>query len=101
MPMLIIYTIGSVGIAPLFHMANITPEAMGNDKVDLMLHSCGEKRVEITMDMLRKSYMTLDSGNDGNDDVSLVALGNPHLRYVQLITNVLLFEIINTISVLT
>jgi predicted aconitase len=94
MPMLIIYTIGSVGTAPLFHMANITPEAMGNDKVDLMLHSCGEKRVDITMDMLRKSYMTLDSGNDGNDDVSLVALGNPHLRYVQLITKVLLFEII-------
>ena len=90
----LLYSIFSVGIAPLFHMANITPEAMGNDKVDSMLHSCGEKRVELTMDMLRKSYMTLDSGNDGNDDVSLVALGNPHLRYVQLITKVLLFEII-------
>jgi len=63
-------------------MANITPEAMGDDRVNSMLHSCGDKRVEVTMDMLRKSYMTLDSGNDGNDDVSLVALGNPHLRYV-------------------
>ena len=63
-------------------MANITPEAMGDDRVNSMLNSCGDKRVEVTMDMLRKSYMTLDSGNDGNDDVSLVALGNPHLRCV-------------------
>lgn len=74
-----------VVIAPLFHMANVTPEAMGNDRVYSMLRSCGDKRVEITMDMLRKSHMMLDSGNDGDDDVSLVALGNPHLRQVQQI----------------
>lgn len=68
-------------------MANVTPEAMGGDRLKSMLHSCGEKRIEVTIDMLRKSYIMLDSGNDGTDDVSLVALGNPHLRYVQLIQN--------------
>ncbi len=76
-----------VNAAPLFHMAKVTPEAMGGDGLKSMLHSCGEKRIEVTLDMLRKAYMMLDSGNDGSDDVSLVALGNPHLRYEQLIPN--------------
>ena len=60
-------------------MANITPEAMGDATIDEMLLSCGERRVEVTKEDLCKSYETLDSGNDGNADVSLVALGNPHL----------------------
>lgn len=79
-------------------MANVTPEAMGNDRVNSMLRSCGDKRVEITMDMLRKSHMMLDSGNDGNDDVSLVALGNPHLRQVQLMTNYYFCMIFSTLN---
>lgn len=66
--------------APMFHMANITPEAMGDDTVSEMLLSCGERRVEVTKRQLCDSYETLDSGKGDGDDVSLVALGNPHLR---------------------
>mmetsp|Transcript_2206 Transcript_2206/g.4701 ORF Transcript_2206/g.4701 Transcript_2206/m.4701 type:complete len:280 (-) Transcript_2206:9-848(-) len=75
---------GTTGSAPLFHMANITPEAMGDDTIDEMLLSCGERRVEVTKEDLCKSYITLDSGNDGNADISLVALGNPHLSVEEL-----------------
>jgi hypothetical protein len=53
---------------------------MGEDKIEKMLLSCGERRVEVTAEHLCGAYETLDSGNDGGDDVSLVALGNPHLR---------------------
>lgn len=70
--------------APLFHMANITPEAVGDDTMNKMLLSCGERRVDVTREDLCKAYETLDSGNDGSDDIALVALGNPHLRYVTL-----------------
>ena len=63
-------------------MANVTPEAMGDDKIECMLRSCGGRRVEVTAEHLCGAYETLDSGNDGSDDISLVALGNPHLRYV-------------------
>mmetsp|Transcript_3508 Transcript_3508/g.6404 ORF Transcript_3508/g.6404 Transcript_3508/m.6404 type:complete len:220 (+) Transcript_3508:991-1650(+) len=73
---------GTTGSAPLFHMANVTPEAMGVDTIEKMLLSCGERRVEVTKEDLCKSYETLDSGKDDGDDVSLVALGNPHLRSV-------------------
>lgn len=65
-------------------MANVTPEAIGNEKIKKMIHNFCQKRVEVTTEMLHRSYKTLDSGNDGNHDVSLVALGNPHLRYVDL-----------------
>ena len=63
-------------------MANITPEAMGDDTLNQMLLNCGERQVEVSKGDLIKSYETLDSGKDDNDAVSLVSLGNPHLRYV-------------------
>ena len=48
-----------------------------------MMQNCRGKQVEVTKEDLCKAYNTLDSGNDGNEDmISLVALGNPHLRYV-------------------
>ncbi|KAL7542739.1 hypothetical protein ACHAXR_012021 [Thalassiosira sp. AJA248-18] len=75
---------GTTGSAPLFHIANVTPEALGGETIKKMVFSCGERWVEVTMNMLRKSYETLDSGNDGNEDISLVALGNPHLSVEEL-----------------
>lgn len=63
-------------------MANVTPEAIGSDTIETMLRSCGGRRVEVTVEHLCLAYKTLDSGNDGSDDISLIALGNPHLRYV-------------------
>jgi predicted aconitase len=69
---------------PLFHMANITPEATGDDTIKKMLSSCGERRVEVTSKHLCEAYEILDSGDDGGEEVSLVALGNPHLRYVRM-----------------
>jgi predicted aconitase len=70
---------------PLFHMAKVTPEAMGDYTIEKMLRSCEGRRVEVTEEQLCKAYETLDSGDDGGGEVSLVALGNPHLRYVQMI----------------
>ena len=61
-------------------MANVTPEATGGDEIEKMLRSCGGRRVEVTAEHLCGAYRALDSGDDGGDDVSLVALGNPHLR---------------------
>eukprot|EP00581_Thalassiosira_minuscula_P002860 CAMPEP_0183738050 /NCGR_PEP_ID=MMETSP0737-20130205/53680_1 /TAXON_ID=385413 /ORGANISM="Thalassiosira miniscula, Strain CCMP1093" /LENGTH=657 /DNA_ID=CAMNT_0025972497 /DNA_START=5 /DNA_END=1975 /DNA_ORIENTATION=+ len=75
---------GTTGSAPLFHMANITPEAIGDDTIQRLLQSCGERRVEVTKADLCKSYETLDSGKGDGDDVSLVALGNPHLSLEEL-----------------
>lgn len=63
-------------------MANVTPEAMGD--VEEMVLSCGGRRVEVTKDDLCNAYKTLDSGNDGSDDVSLIAVGNPHLSLEEL-----------------
>ena len=63
-------------------MANVTPEAMGVDKIESMLRSCGGRRVKVTAEHLCRAYGALDSGNDGSDDISLFALGNLHLRYV-------------------
>lgn len=75
---------GTTGSAPLFHMANITPEAMGDDTLNQMLLNCGERQVEVSKGDLIKSYETLDSGKDDNDAVSLVSLGNPHLSVEEL-----------------
>merc|ERR1712194_677033 len=58
---------GTTGSSPLFHMANITPEAMGEDTISKMLVSCGERRVEVTKEDLIKSYETLDGDKDENN----------------------------------
>ena len=75
---------GTTGTAPLFHMPNITPEAIGDDMVQKLLLSCEERQVEVTKEDLCNSYQTLDSGKDGNDKVDVVALGNPHLSVEEL-----------------
>jgi len=71
---------GTTGSSPLFHMAKITPETMGDITVTKMIDNCADKYVEVTKKDLCHAYETLDSGNE--NDISLVALGNPHLRYV-------------------
>jgi len=73
---------GTTGSSPLFHMAKITPETMGVMTVTKMIDNCADKYVEVTKKDLCHAYETLDSGNDDQEDVSLIALGNPHLRYV-------------------
>jgi len=75
---------GTTGTAPLFHMAHVTPEAIGNDTVKSLLVSCEANRVEATIIDVCNAYETLDSGKDGNDKVDLVALGNPHLSVEEL-----------------
>lgn len=65
-------------------MANVTPEAIEDNSIQQMLLSCGKRPVEVTKEQLRIAYETLDSGKDDNDDVSLVALGNPHLSVDEL-----------------
>ena len=62
-------------------MANISPEAMGDGRISEMLLSSDKRRVEVTKKDLCESYKTLDSGRGDSDDIALVALGNPHLRY--------------------
>ena len=76
---------GTTGTAPLFHMANVTPEAMGDDVIEKYLSCCeSTRRVNVTIDDVRNSYETLDSGKDGIEKVDVVALGNPHLSLTEL-----------------
>jgi predicted aconitase len=74
---------GTTGSSPLFHMANVTPEAMGNDVISGMMQSCG-RRIEVLKEDVMEAYMTLDSGKKSGDQISLVALGNPHLSLEEL-----------------
>eukprot|EP00804_Cyclotella_cryptica_P027084 CCRYP_013618-RA/>CCRYP_013618-RA protein AED:0.15 eAED:0.15 QI:404/1/1/1/1/1/2/2466/610 len=75
---------GTTGTAPLFHMANVTPEAMGDDVVQELLLSCCHKREIVTKDHLIHAYETLDDGTGDSDEIHLVALGNPHLSLTEL-----------------
>ncbi|KAL7549218.1 hypothetical protein ACHAWF_012486 [Thalassiosira exigua] len=83
---------GTTGSAPMFHMAGITPEATDCVTIKEMILSCGDRRVVVSKELLHESYETLDSGNDGSDDISLVALGNPHLSVSELKTLSDIFE---------
>mmetsp|Transcript_2973 Transcript_2973/g.5306 ORF Transcript_2973/g.5306 Transcript_2973/m.5306 type:complete len:624 (+) Transcript_2973:161-2032(+) len=75
---------GTTGSSPLFHMANITPEAMGDNVINDMIQACGDKRVQVSKEDVVKAYTTLDSGKQSGDDISLVALGNPHLSVEEM-----------------
>ena len=77
---------GTTGTAPLFHMANVTPEAMGEEAVkNLMMKISSDRRVVATKEDLKLAYETLDGGRDvSSDAVHLVALGNPHLSLTEL-----------------
>ena len=75
---------GTTGSSPLFHMANITPEAMGNNLIGDMMQYCGERRIKVSKADVVEAIMTLDSGRDSGDDISLVALGNPHLSVEEM-----------------
>lgn len=77
---------GTTGTAPLFHMANVTPEAMGEEVVkNLMMKISSDRRVVATKEDLKLAYETLDGGRDvSSDAVHLVALGNPHLSLTEL-----------------
>jgi predicted aconitase len=75
---------GTTASSPMFHMANITPEAIGNTLINGMIQSCGERRIEVSKEDVMKAYITLDSGKESGDEISLVALGNPHLSIEEL-----------------
>ena len=75
---------GTTGTAPLFHMANVTPEARGNNVVESFILSCQNRRVIATKEDLRYAYKTLNGDKDDRDEVHLVALGNPHLSISEL-----------------
>eukprot|EP00970_Alexandrium_tamarense_P015814 scaffold5559_cov207-Alexandrium_tamarense.AAC.2 len=76
---------GTTGTAPMYHMSNVTPESMGDDAQRFLQH-CGDRHVLVTKEDLRRAYQTLDSGRDENDnnEVNLVAVGNPHLSIDEL-----------------
>jgi predicted aconitase len=75
---------GTTGTGPLFHMAHITPEAQGKGVIDDLMSSCGSRRVIVTKDELRLAYQALDGHDDCDDEIHLVALGNPHLSLREL-----------------
>lgn len=75
---------GTTGTSPLFHMAHITPEAQGKDVIDGLLSSCNGRRVIVTKDELRLAYQALDGRGNCDDEIHLVALGNPHLSLSEL-----------------
>jgi len=75
---------GTTASSPLFHLANITPEAQEMSDIEGMLASCGDNKVVVSKQDLLHAYETLDSGKGDGDDISLVALGNPHLSKTEL-----------------
>ena len=75
---------GTTGSSPMFHMANITPEASTDDLISGLLQSCGDRRVSVTKQDVLQAYETLDSGKESGDEVALVALGNPHLSVEEM-----------------
>jgi len=75
---------GTTGSSPLFHMSNITPEAMGDSVINEMIQSCGDRRIEVSKEDVMGAYTTLDSGKQSGDEISLVALGNPHLSVEEM-----------------
>ncbi len=75
---------GTTGSSPLFHMSHITPETKDDNVISDMLQSCGDRQVEVSKEDVVKAYMTLDSGKQSGDEISLVALGNPHLSVEEM-----------------
>ena len=75
---------GTTASSPLFHLAYITPEAQDRNDIEDMLASCGDKKVVVSKQDLLRAYDTLDSGKGDGEDISLVALGNPHLSRTEL-----------------
>jgi predicted aconitase len=75
---------GTTASSPMFHMANITPEAIGDNLITDMILSCGARKIEISKEDVIKAYISLDSGKESGDEISLVALGNPHLSVEEL-----------------
>lgn len=71
---------------------NVTPEAMGNDpSMKRMMDSCGDRWIIVTKDDLCHAYHALNGGrddididhNDEEEEIHLVALGNPHLSVTE------------------
>ena len=75
---------GTTGSSPLFHMSQITPEAKGVRIINDMMQSCGDRQVEVSKEDVVEAYATLDSGKQCGDEISLVALGNPHLSVEEM-----------------
>jgi len=69
---------GTTGTSPLVHIAGITPEALDPEVIRDFIATSQRPSQTVTMDDLRNTYNMLDSSNK-NEEVDLVALGNPHL----------------------
>jgi predicted aconitase/predicted aconitase with swiveling domain len=79
---------GTTGTSPLIHIAGVTPEA--KEKLPEYLEACRTTRV-IHWDDLQETYATLDAASD-QEDIHLVAVGNPHLSQEECATLATLVE---------
>jgi predicted aconitase len=71
---------GTTGSSPLIHIAGITPEARDKPTIDDFIVGCNDNRRIISVSQLEETLQTLDSGGtESDEEVKLIALGNPHL----------------------
>lgn len=71
---------GTTGSSPLIHIAGITPEALDPDTVSHMAKGCDNNCRIVSVQQLQETFAFLDSGgSDYDNEIKLVALGNPHL----------------------
>lgn len=72
---------GTTGTSPLIHVAGVTPEARDLPTVEKMKSVCRKHRI-MTVEQLEETYGILDQQQEedsGEEEINLVALGNPHL----------------------
>lgn len=69
---------GTTGSSPLIHVAGVTPEAESPALIEQLVAACKTHR-KITEQDVMGTFQTLDSHQGAEDDIQLVALGNPHL----------------------
>lgn len=76
---------GTTGSSPLIHVAGITPEANDVSKIAHLSQCCSARRV-ITANDLVHTFQTLDSYTGDDEEIKLIALGNPHLSLAECAT---------------
>jgi len=73
---------GTSGSAPMFHIAGVTPEALhvSSQFKDIVVETC-----ELSVQDFTSAWSTLNNSGavDGDDEVDLIAIGNPHLSLAE------------------
>ncbi|GKY95101.1 hypothetical protein MPSEU_000474100 [Mayamaea pseudoterrestris] len=76
---------GTTGSSPLIHVAGVTPEACDPATIDELKNACTIFYTVTERDVFN-TFQTLDSHTGIDEDIQLIALGNPHLSIAECAT---------------